>query len=770
MWRNIKLQFAILLSNSSWQVCVFLTVACAFLIWSLLPSTSFHTRAQEKGVATLQQVRASSTTAQLYGPFPGGEQETQPVTRRKTRLEDEGWHGTRTDKSLGVSTVGDISLAGPSAIAAFKKLHPQAPALPQSISRNFGESLFIGESQRSPAPTTVWPNGARLNNKDDPDVIDPQIAVSDSRVGILTWGDLVFYDKSGKPTSHWAIKNLFAHAVKVIDQHLNLNPAVDKNPDFHINVDDAVGDARIVFDAQRRRWIVVGTAKTSPPEEKNYPISIVRSQRRTKILFAISKDEYPTGFLTYVANGTPDDGACDAMTDQMCPNSAFRPGLAADYPTVGISADKYLVTVHVNFDPLDGSDPQALFAYMVVFDANDVENGLHNEGTARTMWAWQLAGGGIAKGVTMPVVMHQTLPNTDAALIVNTNDDKFIITSVAGNNMSGLGSIALHISDLTPPSMWDQKGSFEQINYGNEQNVPLTATLIGNKLFAAIDDCRKWFDNQKICSPSIHLFSVDVSRFPLTFSEMDRIFGGRSTLDDAPDDIVAYGNPGVAVNVDGDLVVVYNRTSHKIFSEVRYSTWLHDEVDVRPSRLLRKGDGPMPVDLLKCATPDSCKPKKLDTAGVALDPFDNRAIWIAHLFANSTGGWSVAVGKVFGKQHPDLLVHDLTFSPFVTHSGATLPVTYTITDGGDGAATKPHVSIVLISEDGTRTLVDDRLLLDLASGDSRKVSSNVKIPSSLAAGMYTVQAEAKGGDPEYDDSNNKTKAPVKLKVIENIPL
>ena len=36
--------------------------------------------------------------------------------------------------------------------------------------------------------------------------------------------------------------------------------------------------------------------------------------------------------------------------------------------------------------------------------------------------------------------------------------------------------------------------------------------------------------------------------------------------------------------------------------------------------------------------------------------------------------------------------------------------------------------------------------------------------------MYTVQAEAKGGDPEYDDSNNKTKASVKIKVIENIPL
>jgi hypothetical protein len=226
----------------------------------------------------------------------------------------------------------------------------------------------------------------------------------------------------------------------------------------------------------------------------------------------------------------------------------------------------------------------------------------------------------------------------------------------------------------------------------------------------------------------------------------------------------------VAVNGDGDMVVVYNRTSDKIFSEVRYSVWLHNELDLRPSRLLRKGDGPMPAKLLDCARPNSCKTKKLDTAGVALDPFDNRAIWIAHLFANSSGGWSVAVGKVFGSQHPDLLVRDdLSFSPFVTQPGAALQVRYTITNGGDGPASKPHVRIVLISEDGARTGVDDRLQLELASGDSRKRSYSVTIPSSLATGTYTVQAEAETADREYNNDNNRANAPIKIRVVPIFP-
>src|SRR6185369_1709217 len=88
MWQYIKLQFAILLSSFSWQVRVFLTAAGTLVIWSLLPSTPLHTLAQEKAVATLEKVNATSTTAQVFGPFPAGEQESKRITHRKIRLDD----------------------------------------------------------------------------------------------------------------------------------------------------------------------------------------------------------------------------------------------------------------------------------------------------------------------------------------------------------------------------------------------------------------------------------------------------------------------------------------------------------------------------------------------------------------------------------------------------------------------------------------------------------------------------------------------------------
>src|SRR5262245_59709158 len=102
---------------------IFLMAACALVIWLLLPS--MHTLAQEKAVATLEKVSATSTTTQVYGPFPGGEQETKPFTRQKIRLDDETVPVNQSSKSTEASRVGDISQAGPSAIAAFKKIHPE---------------------------------------------------------------------------------------------------------------------------------------------------------------------------------------------------------------------------------------------------------------------------------------------------------------------------------------------------------------------------------------------------------------------------------------------------------------------------------------------------------------------------------------------------------------------------------------------------------------------------------------------------------------------
>ncbi len=77
--------------------------------------------------------------------------------------------------------------------------------------------------------------------------------------------------------------------------------------------------------------------------------------------------------------------------------------------------------------------------------------------------------------------------------------------------------------------------------------------------------------------------------------EIDRTFGGRNKFDDKPGARFDYQLPGIEANNDGDMVLVYVRSSTGLPQEVRFSLWDHDEKDIRPSRLLRaegKNDGP----------------------------------------------------------------------------------------------------------------------------------------------------------------------------------
>ena len=39
--------------------------------------------------------------------------------------------------------------------------------------------------------------------------------------------------------------------------------------------------------------------------------------------------------------------------------------------------------------------------------------------------------------------------------------------------------------------------------------------------------------------------------------------GLRSALDDGENDVVAYGLPGIASNMDGDVAIVYGRSSYQ---------------------------------------------------------------------------------------------------------------------------------------------------------------------------------------------------------------
>jgi hypothetical protein len=81
------------------------------------------------------------------------------------------------------------------------------------------------------------------------------------------------------------------------------------------------------------------------------------------------------------------------------------------------------------------------------------------------------------------------------------------------------------------------------------------------------------------------------------------------------------------------MIIVYARTGTPIFPQARFSAYYYAESDIRPSRLLKVGEGPY-----KGA-------RWGDLAGASVDP-DDTSIWIAHEYPTASGGWDIWVGKV----------------------------------------------------------------------------------------------------------------------------
>jgi hypothetical protein len=701
---------------------------------------------------TVQASRAvlapvQSIDANMAAPKPSPQDEESDETTVPTQNLATSLSPTPARKLVGAER------AGPSAVLAVSQL-------PHGQTFDIAEAVVRDASRRTPELTTKWANGANKNGGGD-----PQIAAGTWAIAVLTWGTLAFYDKAGRllpSTDGFAnptdMLTLFANTLTALDHNIKLAPQAQGDPKY-LFANGSVGDARVIFDNFRKRWVVLATAKTTKGVDDS---PLKHSQRRNQFLLAVSKDEDPAkGFRTFPFAATPDDGACAATTDDApCPGTHFTPGNAADYPSIGVSKKHYIMTDHVNHYSVENGDNKALYGYMVIVNADDAASSNHAvQGYA--FWKWDLGNGDHAPGVTMPVVMHNDLPGVGSGtgFIATTLKDRFILTTVGPADPPQLGAIWWDVPDMHHAPGWKQKGSNRLVTYGNVGNQPITATLQGLTLTAAFDDCRIWFDSQDDCSPSVHLITVRLPLFPLAaLLDKDRVFGGRNQLDDASNDVVAYGLPGIAGNKQGDIAVVYQRTSPKLYIETRFSAWMHNEPDLRPSRELEKGKAPIPANISDCPQSDSCKAIHSDTAGVSLDPFDDTAIWMAHAFADSDSSMRLAVGKVFGSQHPDLALLSATLmSPTTVKAGETVSVNCKLHNGGDGSALESQVELLLVpTERRPTTSLGQTAVGNLQPDDTVLPNASGKIPASQPKGDYTVKVRAKlkPGVDQYTETND----------------
>jgi hypothetical protein len=130
--------------------------------------------------------------------------------------------------------------------------------------------------------------------------------------------------------------------------------------------------------------------------------------------------------------------------------------------------------------------------------------------------------------------------------------------------------------------------------------------------------------------------------------QRDLVFGRNNPVDDKPGDIFSYEAPAMAVNKDGDIVVVYARvpvkTAPGAFSDTRYTTIYHNEIKQRPSIQLHAGEF-LPQTVYDCDHGDTSptvisyndKPGSngylIDLGCAVVDPEDDRSFWVIHCYA-----------------------------------------------------------------------------------------------------------------------------------------
>ena len=615
---------------------------------------------------------------------------------------------------------------------------------------------------RSPAPTTKWK--ASFNGG-----IDPQVAVSHDTVAVLTWDTIAYYDKSGallpstpgfpNPTN---TETLFGPLVTWLDQNANLNPAVAGDPSF-LFANGQVGDARIAFDPQRERFLILGTAKNNA----SHPLvseELGRSQRRTKFIFAISKTSDPhAGFFTYAFNGTPNDGACDSDSDSApCPGSDFTPGDAGDYPSIGISSAHYVFTVHVNHIGVSDGSNKNKTAYIVTVNAGAAAAGQASQLHGHGFWFFDnpkvspQETDARAKGIIMPAIQRSPLPGGDGNLLLQVVGGKRMTAYVVGpTDPPTLSGTAFDLpAVMGGPIKAPQPPPGDLLNFDQVGAQVVTAYWRGGILYGAFSDCVKFADMAiGTCADAIHLVKFDAHANAIGLAG-GRIFGERNPLDEPAGTINQYAFPGVAVNKNDDLAVTYNRSGPSLPPEVRYSVWYDGEPEPRPSAVLQEGTGDQP---------DAYRD---DTAGVAVDPFDDTAIWMAHSYATggSGGSTAIAVGKVFGKRHFDLAVENVAFLPEVVPAGGQASARFLVPNRGDGDAPRSLAELTLVDERGRRHRVATADVEEIASGDARDVETGFTVPDRPGRYEVCVDVRTSGREKQYSRDNDMSCAPGMLEV------
>ena len=591
-----------------------------FLVGTLIGFTNWvAASAQErKGLqpeAQSAEPAGSSIGAQkTYGPF-----ELTPADVRALLASGPSrpplLHGEEGDKFVartqGVRRVV-VTDAKIRAAAEGQPQHAQVPGPPGPPPPN--------PPLQTPTAIVSW-EAAGMTAGDPP---DPQIAASHSHVVVATQLTLGFFAKDGTLLGSTDYNSFFSK--------LGLDNGT-------VSGSEIQSDPRLIFDEYRKRfWLIhdAGNGSYKPP-----PQTV-----RGRIYVAVSKSEDPTaGWWLYW---------WDAVADWHVKNSPiYQTGDGADFPSIGITPADFHQTIWV-----DNAATKRSYSWVVIKPADQLAKGVAANGSSFTFTD---PNGKLFTTHVEPAVHHGptslsyyvgrwstdklviwALPSSPPSQTTPTPTTKpVVVTLVDGNGKS---------DPFSQASGGPQKGSKVSIEMENLGNEVIKAIYRNGMLYAVTNDARDWFNDGKILN-SIRLVRLSVKGYPKIPTKGDpsyinRVFGMNNVFDDNVEiDHMYYGWPAVEVNKTGDMIVVYARTGSPIDPEVRFSSYYHNEPDIRPSRQLHPGEAPY----TGAAKYSDGHWRWGDVAGASVDPDEDVSVWITHEYAKKVNGsptYGIWVGKV----------------------------------------------------------------------------------------------------------------------------
>jgi hypothetical protein len=376
-------------------------------------------------------------------------------------------------------------------------------------------------------------------------------------------------------------------------------------------------DTRVVFDAESKRFVILSAARANTGYLKADTVAPNDPWVRRFVAIGISRTEDPRdGFHLYITAET---------------NYSDWPRVSAQNGVVVVAHNSYQTT-----QKREGPTPVAY-----VFSLDSMGKGRPRP-TNHKIFSTQTGGS------VMPVVNFGSVPGRWNHLLRRTNTTVELYSFATPSDINALAK--LEHSTAAVPNGSPGIGAFPMRRGTN-------IYFVGPKQITP-----------RVPDTTAARYSVRVMRLPLIIAAitgvpnisadtargfLDTYFGLRAPSD-APEDLVSYEQPAMAVTKNGDMVFVYGRTGIKtaqpLFPEARYSVYYADSRGLKRSRALMAGDFlPMTTwDGESQATTRTYYARAtMDFATASSDPSNDGSVWMAHQFADSTRGeYTMVIGRV----------------------------------------------------------------------------------------------------------------------------